>query len=164
VAFVTLSESSGYRLEHQQQDWRGWPVQDAHGHTLGRVTDFIIDTEGARAVSLVLDTAAHVPLDEVRVRDKYLVALHGATRPSRGATAPSRGTDRAAEAAALRPFENGSLDVQERAEIAVITTHPKVIEELVISHEIVERKERVETTVRRVDVDVERLPEPRGNH
>jgi sporulation protein YlmC with PRC-barrel domain len=73
VSFVTLSKSGNYRIAENDQDWLGWPVQDANGNELGRVQDFIIDTQGMRAVSLVLDTAAHIPLDDVLVDDGYLV-------------------------------------------------------------------------------------------
>lgn len=149
MTLVALSKSRGYRLVHEDQDWHGWPVQDAGGHALGRVTDFIIDTEEERAVSLVLDTAARIPVDAVRVRDGHLLVPGGAAAVQ--------------DAARLPAFEEGTLEVMERAEIAVMTKRPRVIEELVISRDIVERRERIHSTVRQLDVDVEEITEQRGS-
>jgi stress response protein YsnF len=60
----------------------------------------------------------------------------------------------------MRPFEPGKIDVMERTELPVISKRRMVIEELVISRHVVERKERIRTSIRRLNVDVERLRKP----
>jgi Domain of unknown function (DUF2382)/PRC-barrel domain len=148
MASVRLSQSPGYRLLHREQDWRGWDVRDAAGNPLGRVTDFIIDTDASTAVELVLDNGAVVAIDDVLVEQQSLTVWGGA--PSRGA-APS-----------LQLFEQGTLDVIEQVERAVLTKRLIVIEELVISHDVIERTARIQATLRRVDVDVERMADESG--
>lgn len=144
MASVTLSQSREYRLEHDDQDWHGWQVHDTAGNLIGRVADFIIDTDESRAVSIVLDTGGEVPLADLLVEDGSLV-VWGEDAVQRVA-APS-----------LQSFEAGTLDVVERVEVAVFRKRPVVIEELVIDHEIVDRKARIQTTLRRRDVEVERF-------
>jgi hypothetical protein len=146
MASVTLSQANEYRLVHEDQDWHGWPVHDAGGNQLGRVTDFIIDTDASRAVALVLDTGSEIPVDDVLVGDQSLIVWGGGAEPPAGTQS-------------LQAFENGTLDVMEHVERAVFRKRPIVVEELLISHDVVERKARIQTTLKRVDVDVERLPE-----
>ena len=146
MASVTLSQSRRYRLVHPDQDWHGWNVYDTGGGLVGRVADFIIDTEQSRAVALVLDSGGTVPLDDVLVGDTSLTVA-GDAPPRPGAQS-------------LQPFEAGTFDVPERVEIAVFKTRPFVVEELVISRDVVERTAHIHTTVRRRDVEVEHIPEP----
>ena len=145
MSSVTLSQSGAYRLLHQDQDWHGWAVHDNAGHLLGRVTDFIIDTEQARAVALVLDSKTQVPLDHILVGEHSLMVW------SNVSTAP-------ADAASWQPFDRGTLDVMESVERPVFRKQLVVIEELVINRETVERDEHIQTTLRRQEVEVTPLP------
>jgi sporulation protein YlmC with PRC-barrel domain len=139
VPLIRLTDAPTYRLVHPDQDWRGWPVVDSAGTPLGRVADFLIDTEEGCAVSLLLTTSQQVGIDAVTVADGHVVVARS-PQPSGG---PG-------------PFENGTYDVMERAQEAVIIKRPKVVEELVVSREVVEQQERIHATVRRLDVDVHR--------
>lgn len=67
-----LSRSPEWELVHDSQDVRGWPVIDASGKTLGKVSDFIIDTEQERVTSLVLDTGGQVAARDVQLGDHVL--------------------------------------------------------------------------------------------
>jgi len=58
-----------------------------------------------------------------------------------------------ADATSLRLFEEGTLEVVERLEVAVFRKRP-MVEELVITHELVDRRLRIRTTLRRRDVDL----------
>lgn len=146
MASVTLSQSSAYRLADPDQDWHGWEVHDATGHLIGRVADFVIDTEEARAVSLVLDNGTAVPVEDVIVGERTLTVWGG-------------GAPASEDAPSLPLFQNGTLDVLEHVERAVFRKRPIVIEELLVSHDVIDRKARIQTTLRRLDVDVERIPE-----
>jgi hypothetical protein len=53
--------------------------------------------------------------------------------------------------------EGREVDLTEMSEEAVIAKEPHVVEEVIISKEIVDRPETIRDTVRRTDVEVERL-------
>jgi hypothetical protein len=151
MASVLLSQSNGYRLVHPDQDWRGWKVHDANGSLLGRVADFVIDTDASTAAALALDSGTTVAVEDVVVGEGTLT-VRGDRAPSGGDTPPS-----------LQLFQDGTLDVVERVERAVFRKHPVVIEELLVSHDVVDREARIQTTLRRRDVDVERIRESEGH-
>jgi sporulation protein YlmC with PRC-barrel domain len=136
---MRLTDAEGYRLVHPDQDWRGWPVLDTSGTPMGRVADFIIDTDEGRAVSVLLNTTQQVPIDGLTVGDRHLVIA----TPLRSTGEPG-------------PFERGTYDVMARAEEVVLTKRVKVVEELVIGREVIEHKERIRTSVRSLDVDVDK--------
>jgi len=71
-----------------------------------------------------------------------------------------RPVDRAAGAADVA-FKEGTIEVTERAEEAVVTKQARVIEEVVISKQAHDRTETVRDTVRRTDVDVEEVDTPK---
>jgi len=140
MASVTLSQSTQYRLADPGHDWHGWKVFDSAGTLIGRVADFIIDTEQVRVASIVLDTGDEVSVDELIMRDRSLVAW-------------TRAASRSADAPLLNLFEEGTLDVVERIEVAVFRKRATVVEELVITHDVVDRRVRIQTTLRSHDVD-----------
>jgi stress response protein YsnF len=53
-----------------------------------------------------------------------------------------------------KAFKEGSIEVTERAEEAVVAKEARVVEEVVINKEVGERTETVRDSVRRTDVDV----------
>jgi stress response protein YsnF len=67
------------------------------------------------------------------------------------------------EAEAAKAFREGAVEIREHDEQAVIAKQARVVEEVVIDKDVRERTEQIEDTVRRTDVDVEKLPgrEPR---
>jgi len=68
-----------------------------------------------------------------------------------------RPVDRAASTADVDAFREGTIEITERAEEAVVAKQARVVEEVVIDKEVAERTETVHDTVRRTDVDVEEL-------
>ena len=66
-----------------------------------------------------------------------------------------------AATAADTAFKEGTIEVTERLEEAVVTKQARVIEEVVISKESRDRTETVKDTVRRTDVDVEQVETPK---
>lgn len=65
--------------------------------------------------------------------------------------------DQKATAADLTAFKDGTIEVTERAEEAVISKTARVVEEVVIGKSIQDRTETISDTVRRTDVDVQQL-------
>lgn len=65
--------------------------------------------------------------------------------------------DRPVTDADLRSFEQGSFEVTERAEEAVISKQARIVEEVVVSKQVAERTEAIRDTLRRTDVEVESI-------
>jgi uncharacterized protein (TIGR02271 family) len=64
-----MSRLDEWQLENDDQDIRGWPVLDAHGATVGTVTELIGDTDSGYVESIVLDTGAELNTDQIELRD-----------------------------------------------------------------------------------------------
>jgi len=96
---------------------------------------------GARVYTHVTER----PVDEqVRLREEHV-------------TVDRRPVDRPASEADMGAFKEGSFEVTETAEEAVVGKQARVVEEVVVGKEATERMETVHGTVRRTDVDVEPL-------
>ena len=96
-----------------------------------------VERGGVRVESRVTETPVeqNVNLREERVH----VERHAVDRPV---------------ADADKAFREGTLEVTERAEEAVVAKEARVVEEVVVNKEVGERTETVRDTVRRTDVDV----------
>ncbi|MBE7941234.1 MULTISPECIES: YsnF/AvaK domain-containing protein [Ramlibacter] len=68
-----------------------------------------------------------------------------------------RPVDREATAGDLNTFKEGTLEVREMAEEPVVAKTARVVEEVRVGKQVREREQTVEDTVRRKDVEVERL-------
>jgi uncharacterized protein (TIGR02271 family) len=68
-----------------------------------------------------------------------------------------RPADRPANEADLKSFEEGTVELTETDEEPVVIKRARVVEEVVISKDVDERTETVRDSVRRGDVEVERL-------
>jgi len=68
-----------------------------------------------------------------------------------------RPVDRVASETDLNAFKEGTFEVTERAEEAVVAKTARVVEEVVVNKEATERTETIHDTVRRTDVDIDEL-------
>ena len=73
------------------------------------------------------------------------------------ATIERRPVDRAATEADFTNFKEGTVEIRERSEEAVVGKTSRVVEEVVVGKNVTERTETVSDTVRRTDVEVERV-------
>ena len=73
------------------------------------------------------------------------------------ATVERRPVDRAATEADFTNFKEGTVEIREMSEEAVVGKTSRVVEEVVVGKQVSERTETVSDTVRRTDVDVERV-------
>lgn len=69
-----------------------------------------------------------------------------------------RPVDRAATESDFDNFKEGTVEVLENSEVAVVGKSARIVEEVVVRKDVTERSETVSDTVRRTDVDVERVP------
>ncbi len=79
-----LSQLDDWQLVHDDQDIRGWPVQDAAGHRLGTVQELLVNTDTAYVDAIVLDTGAEYPASAIQIGEG-LVLAPPATRGAAGA-------------------------------------------------------------------------------
>jgi uncharacterized protein (TIGR02271 family) len=68
-----------------------------------------------------------------------------------------RPVNRQASAGDLNAFKEGTMEVRESAEEAVVSKGARVVEEVRVGKDVREREQVVEDTLRRKDVDVERI-------
>ncbi len=69
-----------------------------------------------------------------------------------------RAVDRPATQDDLTNFKEGTLEVREMAEEAVVAKSARVVEEVRVGKQVQEREQVIEDTLRRKDVEVERIP------
>ena len=100
-----------------------------------------VEGGGIRVVKRVTET----PVSElVKLREEH-------------ATIERRPVDRAATEADFTNFKEGTVEIRERSEEAVVGKTARVVEEVVVGKQVTERTETVSDTVRRTDVEVERV-------
>jgi len=107
-----------------------------------RVGKRAVEGGGVRAYQRVQETPVN---EQVTLRDETV-------RVER------RPVDRAATEADFANLKEGTIDVREHDEEAVVDKQARVVEEVVIRKDTQERTENVQDTVRRTDVNVEEIP------
>lgn len=99
-----------------------------------------VEKGGVRVTSRVTETPVE---EEVRLREEHVnVERRPVDRPLSSAD---------------NAFREGSIEVTERAEEAVVAKDARVVEEVVVSKDVNERTERVRDTLHRTDVDVQKV-------
>lgn len=96
---------------------------------------------GIRVFQRVRETPVH---ESVQLREEHVkVERHRVDKP--------------ATEADIAAFKEGSVEVRESAEEAVVSKSARVVEEVVVGKEASERTEQIDDTVRKTEVDVEQL-------
>jgi uncharacterized protein (TIGR02271 family) len=100
-----------------------------------------VERGGVRVYSRVTET----PVEEtVQLREEHV-------------TVERRPVNRAVTDADVSAFKEGTIEVTETAEEAVVAKQARVVEEVVVGKQVEERTETVRDTVRRTDVEVEQI-------
>lgn len=161
-ARALMAEAGSVDVDQRASQWKsqGWTGFDATAKPLSRdeltaerqtvmpvvqeelqVGKRTVEQGGVRVVKRVTET----PVSElVKLRQER-------------ATIERRPVDRAATEADFANFKEGTIEVRETSEEAVVSKSARVVEEVVVGKEVSERSETVSDTVRRTDVDVERM-------
>jgi stress response protein YsnF len=166
-AVECLHQLGAVNVDERAQQWRasGWSPQPAQQNLQSRdtqrdaaprqgqegVMDVVqeelqvgkrsLDRGGVRVVQRVTEKPVR---EVVRLREEH-------------ATVDRRPVDRPATAGDLNAFKEGTLEVRETAEEAVVAKSARVVEEVRVGKEVREREETIEDKVRRKDVDVQRM-------
>ena len=155
-----MDEMGAVDVEERAQSWKaqGWKGFDADAAYTDQDAAFanqsvpVVQEElkvGKRTVNVgglrVIKRMSEKPVSEiVKLREEH-------------ATIERRPVDRAATEADFSNFKEGTFEVRETAEEAVVGKTARVVEEVTIGKAATERSETVSDTVRRTDVDVERI-------
>lgn len=100
-----------------------------------------------RGVARVRSRIIEKPVEEhIRLREEHVVINR-------------RPVDREVTSADLTSFEEGEIVLTEHAEIPVVGKQTRVVEEVVIGKQVEEHDQIVRDTVRRTDVEVEKIDE-----
>lgn len=97
---------------------------------------------GIRVYSHVVETPVE---EEVRLREEHI-------RIQRNAV------NRPATEADFQAFKEGTVELTETAEEAVVSKQARVVEEITVGKDISERSQKVKDTLRHTEVEVEELP------
>ncbi|MCB2378042.1 YsnF/AvaK domain-containing protein [Hymenobacter sp. BT635] len=104
-------------------------------------------TGGARLRSRIVERPVEA---SVRLREEHVnVERHAVNRP--------------ATEADFNAFKEGEIEITESAERAVVGKEARVIEEVTLGKEVTEREETIRDTVRKTEVDVERINDTTTN-
>jgi uncharacterized protein (TIGR02271 family) len=98
-------------------------------------------TGGARLRSRIVERPVEA---SVRLREEHI-------------SVERRPVDRPATEADFNAFKEGEVEITESAERAVVGKEARVVEEVTLGKEVTEREETIRDTVRKTEVDVERL-------
>jgi len=98
-----------------------------------------VETGGVRVTSKMSETPVE---EEVRLRQEHVEVER-------------RPVDRAATTADINAFKEGTMEVRETQEQAVVSKEARVVEEVRVRKNVEEHTEKVQDTVRRTDVDVQ---------
>jgi uncharacterized protein (TIGR02271 family) len=101
----------------------------------------IVEREGARLRSRIIEKPVEANL---RLREEHIVVNR-------------RPVNREVTNADLASFREGELVITEHAEIPVVGKQARVVEEIVIGKNVTEHVETVHETIRRTDVEVEKI-------
>ena len=104
-------------------------------------------TGGARLRSRIVERPVEA---SVRLREEHV-------------TVDRHPVDRPATDADFNAFKEGTMEVTESAERAVVAKEARVVEEVTLGKEVSEREETIRDTVRKTEVDVERLDTDEAN-
>jgi uncharacterized protein (TIGR02271 family) len=100
-----------------------------------------VTTGGVRLRSRIIER----PVEEhIRLREEHV-------------TVERNPVNRPASAADLANFQEGTIEVTEHAEQAMVNKEARIVEEVRLNKEVTERDEVIRDTVRRTDVDIENI-------
>ena len=140
--------------QQKQQNDTNRPVADNDNQMSAKVIEEdlkvgkrVEQTGGARLRSRIVERPVET---SVRLREEHV-------------TVDRQPVNRPATEADFNTFKEGTVEVTESAERAVVAKEARVVEEVTLGKEVNEREETIRDTVRKTEVDVERLSDDEAN-
>ncbi len=165
-ASMLLHEAGAVDVDERSKAWRseGWtPPQHGMQQNLAGSPRSAVGTDQSQSLDVV-EEQLQVGKRTVE-RGGVRVVQRVSSRPVRElvrlreehAVVERRPVDRPATGVDLSNFKEGTLEVRETVEEPVVAKTARVVEEVRVGKEVREHEETIEDTVRRKDVEVERL-------
>jgi uncharacterized protein (TIGR02271 family) len=152
IASEVMSHHHPVDIEERSSEWLGQSTGAPRSGTISESRAIpVIEEEvkiGKREVSKggvrIFQRVSEVPVEEdVTLREEHVVVERVPV-------------NKPASEADLSAFKEGSAELRERAEEAVVSKTARVVEEVRVGKEVTEKKQKVKETARRTDVEVER--------
>lgn len=156
-----MNKMGSVDVEQRAAQWKrkGWTGFDADAGLMSRDDDAF----AAESVPVVQEEL-HVGKREINVGGLRVVKRFTETPVSQivtlrqeHATIERHPVDRVATEADFANFKEGTVEVREMAEEAVVGKSARVVEEVRVGKDVTEKSQTINDTVRRTDVDTERL-------
>ena len=84
MAHVPLSKTDDWKLEHNDQDIRGWEVRDANDRKIGEVDEMMVNTDTEYVDQILLKDGTTYPARDIHIGDR-VVYVEGVTEGTEGA-------------------------------------------------------------------------------
>ncbi|MGH9755159.1 MAG: YsnF/AvaK domain-containing protein [Blastocatellia bacterium] len=157
-AAAVAAESSPEQAKQAMQIMRSHKAKSAGMHTERELAFPVIEEElhiGKRLVEhggvSIYSRITERPVEQkVQLREERINVKH-------------RHVDRIASEQDMGMFREVRVDITQMFEEPVIAKEPHVVEEVIVSKEVVDHPKTIRETLRRADVEVKRLPEPKRN-
>lgn len=104
-----LTQLRSWKLDHKNEDIRGWALRDPDGRVLGTVGELIIDTDSKHVAQIVLGDGKRYSAHDVLVRDHDLMLAGMSTRAAAAARAEAEAARARQELAAKPPSKKESI-------------------------------------------------------
>ena len=129
-----LSQLEDWQLEYEDQDVRGWPVQDQEGNRLGMVEEMIVNTDEGYVDAIVLDNGVQYPTGDILLRDGVVFLRTSGTA------------------------EEDEVRVQRSEEELRAGTREREVGAIRVRKQVRTDREQIEVPTRREEVKVDRVP------
>jgi uncharacterized protein (TIGR02271 family) len=166
-----LDDAGAHDVDEKSRDWAttGWapPVASSHSHASHS------HSEPGHKHELGTENSQTIPVVEEQLQVGKRTAQRGGVRVYSEVTSrpveeditlrhekvvvERRATDRPASEADFSAFKEGTIELRETREEAVVAKQARVVEEVVVGKDVHEHHETIKDSVRRTDVRVEKL-------
>ena len=83
MGHIPLSKTDDWKLEHKDQDIRGWEVRDANDRKIGKVDEMMVNTDTEYVDQILLEDGTTYPARDIHIGDR-VVYVEGAAEGTEG--------------------------------------------------------------------------------
>ena len=83
MGHIPLSKTDDWKLEHSDQDIRGWEVRDANDNKIGEVDEMMVNTDTEYVDQIVLEDGTTYPARDIHIGDR-VVYVEGVAEGAQG--------------------------------------------------------------------------------
>ena len=83
MGHIPLSKTDDWKLEHKDQDIRGWEVRDANDRKIGKVDEMMVNTDTEYVDQILLENGTTYPARDIHIGDR-VVYVEGVAEGTEG--------------------------------------------------------------------------------